>query len=160
MVTSLMILLAFFNGFLIVTARVVNAKLGLHVSGAGASFWNHFVGFLFLALIVPLLTGGAAIDMAGIPFYLFLGGIIGAGYVAINNLVIPRVGVTKATVLVIAGQIVLGTIIDVANERISNLNITIIGISLVVLGMWVGNHKKVDDSKVQKPAKDPLEVST
>ena len=49
--TSVMILLAFFNGFLIVTTRVVNAKLGLHVSGAGAATWNHFVGFLFLALI-------------------------------------------------------------------------------------------------------------
>ena len=127
MVTSLMILLAFFNGFLIVTNRVVNAKLGLHVSGAGASFWNHFVGFLFLALIVPFLTEGGGRDIGEIPFYLFLGGIIGACYVAISSLVIPKVGATKATILVIAGQIVLGTIIDVVNGEISNINITIRG---------------------------------
>ena len=150
MVTSLMILLAFFNGFLIVTTRVVNAKLGLHVAGTGAAIWNHFVGFLFLAPIVPFLKGGTLIDIGRIPFYLFLGGIIGAGYVAINNSVIPRIGATKATILVIAGQIIFGTIIDVANERITNLSIAILGISLVLLGMWVGNHKKVKVIKVYK----------
>lgn len=159
MVTSLLILLALFNGFLIVVNRVVNAKLGLHVSGAGASFWNYFVGFLFLTLMVPFFARGAAIDVAGIPFYLFLGGILGACYLAIVNLVIPRVGTTKATVLVIAGQIVLGTIIDVANGGISDLHITIIGISLVVIGMWVGDHKKVDNSRSRETQKDPLAVS-
>ena len=159
MVASLMILLAFFNGFLIVTTRVVNAKLGLYVSGTGASFWNHFVGFLFLALIVPVLAGGTAIALGGIPFYLFFGGIIGAGYVAINNLVMPKLGATKATVSVIAGQIVLGTIIDVANQRVSNLSITMLGISLVVLGMWVGKRKKEHDSKAHKTYKDHLETS-
>ena len=141
MVTSLIILLAFFNGFLIISNRLVNAKLGRYVSGAGASFWNHLVGFLFLVLIVPLLTAQGAVDIGEIPFYLFLGGIIGAGYVAINNLVIPKLGATKATVLVIAGQIVLGVIIDVANERVSNFSITVLGISLVVLGMWIGDRK-------------------
>jgi bacterial/archaeal transporter family-2 protein len=143
MVTSLLILLAFFNGFLIVTNRVVNAKLGLHVTGAGASFWNHFVGFLFLTIIVSFLIEGGDSDIGAIPFYLFLGGIIGACYVAISSLVIPKVGATKATILVIAGQIVLGTIIDIANGKISNINTTIIGISLVVLGIWIGNNKKM-----------------
>ncbi|KAA3644770.1 MAG: DMT family transporter [Chloroflexi bacterium] len=159
MLTFLMILLAFLNGFLIVTTRVVNAKLGLHLSGTGASFWNHFIGFLFLALMMPLFSGGATIDIVEIPFYLFLGGIIGAGYVAINNLVIPKVGATKTTVLVIAGQIVLGTIIDIANERISNISMTILGMSLVVLGMWVGINKKEGDSKSYEPQIDSTEVS-
>jgi len=147
MITYVMILLSFFNGFLIVMTRVVNAKLGLHISGAGAAIWNHVVGFLFLMIIVPFLTVGVTISLEGVPFYLFLGGIIGAGYVAINNWVMPRVGATKATVLVIAGQIVLATIIDIATGKVSNFNITIMGISLVVLGMWVGNYRKVDASK-------------
>ena len=147
MAVSLMILLALFNGLLIVTTRIINAKLGLHISGAGAAFWNHVVGFLFLALIMSLFTKGGDINLGEIPFYLFLGGIVGASYVAINSFVMPRIGATKATVLVIAGQIVLGTIIDISNGKISNINITIIGISLVILGMWVGN-KKGDASEV------------
>jgi len=141
MIIMFMILLAFFNGSLIVSTRVVNAKLGLYVSSAGAAFWNHLVGFLFLALIVPFLTSSLGITVERIPFYLFLGGILGASYVAINNWVLPKVGVTKATVLVIAGQIIVGTIIDFANGKISNFSITIIGISLVILGMWIGNYE-------------------
>lgn len=145
------IILALLNGFMIVTTRVVNAKLGLYISGTGAAVWNHLVGFIFLSLWVPFLTNGTSFDLKGIPFYLFLGGFIGAGYVAINNWLIPNVGATKATVLVIAGQIVFGTIIDAANGNISNLNLTVIGITLVVLGMWVGNYKKMITINVQKP---------
>lgn len=139
---SLMILLAFFNGLLVVTTRVINAKLGLYVSGAGASFWNHFVGWLFLMLIVPILSGGGVVELGGIPLYLYLGGLIGAGYVVINNIVIPKVGATRATILIIAGQIVLGTWIDVVNGRISNLSMTLFGITLLIMGMWLGNLGK------------------
>ena len=142
MVTSFMILLAVFNGLLIVTTRVINARLGQYVSGTGASFWNHFVGWLLLMLILPFVPVGGGISFHGIPLVLYLGGFIGAVYVVINNLVIPKVGATKATVLIIAGQIVLGTVIDVFSGKISNFNMTILGISLVILGMWVGNQKK------------------
>lgn len=159
MVTPLMILLALFNGLLIVTNRIFNARLGLHISGAGAALWNHGVGFLFLVLILLFFREKGISNVWGIPFYLFLGGIIGACYVAIYSFVMPKVGTTKATVLVIAGQIVLGTIIDVANGKISNINITILGISLVILGMWVGNHKPVDISEVHKPQRARPEVS-
>ena len=142
MITALMIFLALFNGLMVVTSRVFNATLGGHVSGAGAAFWNHVVGCIFLALAIPFFQT-EDINMGEIPVYLFLGGIIGACYVAINSFVMPRVGATKATILVIAGQIVLGTVIDVSNGKISNLAVTVTGISLVVLGMWVGGYKKV-----------------
>ncbi|NIT55680.1 MAG: hypothetical protein GWN00_05400 [Aliifodinibius sp.] len=143
--------MAFLNGLLVVITRVVNAKLGLHVSGTGAAIWNHFVGFLFLALLMPFIRIETGIDFGGVPFYLFLGGMLGAGYVAINNWVMPKVGATKATVLVIAGQIILGAIIDFANGKISNLGFTIGGILLVVFGMWVGNYKKAAAVPLPKP---------
>ncbi len=140
--TTLMIALAFLNGFLIVTTRVVNARLGEYVSSVGAAIWNHFVGFLFLALIIPFFTDRFAVNGSDIPLYLFLGGIIGAGYVAISNSVIPEIGATKATILVVAGQIIVGTIIDVATGKVSNLSVTIVGITFVLLGMQVGNRRK------------------
>lgn len=159
MITSLMILLALFNGLLIATNRVFNAKLGLHISGAGAAFWNHLVGFLFLAFIMGFFTTGEGSAIGGVPFYLFLGGIIGACYVAINSFVMPRIGATKTTVLVIVGQVVLGTIIDGFNGKISDLNMTILGISLVILGMWIGNYKKADKPRTYKPQNDCLRIS-
>ncbi len=149
MATSLMVMLAFFNGLMIVTTRVVNARLGLHISSAGSSFWNHFIGFFSLVILSPILFSGMVIEMKSIPVYLFLGGLIGALYVTINSLVIPRIGASKTTVLVIAGQIVIGTIIDIFNGSVSNVGMTIIGISLVVVGMWIGNQKKETDLPLQ-----------
>lgn len=154
----MMIVLAFFNGFLIVTTRAVNANLGKYVSGAGASFWNHLVGFLFLALILPMFSVGTSVEIGGISLYLFLGGVLGAGYVAVNNLVMPQLGATKATVLVIAGQIIIGTIIDVANGGVSNLSITVFGISLVLLGMWIGKRKKERYTKALQSYNNHLEA--
>ena len=145
MATSLMVLLAFINGLMIVTTRVMNAKLGTYISSAGSSFWNHFIGFLTLVVLSPILFSGMDVNIAGIPSYLFLGGLIGALYVTINSLVIPRIGASKTTVLVIAGQILIGTIIDLINGRVSNVGLTILGISMVVMGMWIGNQDKTED---------------
>jgi transporter family-2 protein len=78
--------------------------------------------------------------------------------VAINSFVMPRVGATQATVLVIAGQVVLGAMIDVANGKISNVTMTMIGISLVILGMWLGHYRKANVSEVHKPQKDRVEA--
>ncbi|NNF99152.1 MAG: DMT family transporter [Desulfobacteraceae bacterium] len=149
MIPAYMLVLAFFNGLLIVTTRIINAKLGLHVSGVGSAVWNHFIGFLFLALLMPFHAIGAPLDIGGVPLYLFLGGFIGAGYVALNSWVMPKIGATTATVLLIAGQIILGTIIDAVNGKISNLYTTTIGIALLVSGIWIGGHKKAPASAVQ-----------
>ena len=159
MITSLMIVLALFNGLLIVTNRVFNARLGLHISGAGAAFWNHLVGFFFLVVVTSFLTGISGNGIGQIPFYLFLGGMIGAGYVAINSFVMPRIGTTKATVLVIAGQVVLGTMIDVYTGKVSNITMTVVGIGLVIVGMWIGNSKKINNNEAYKPRKERAEVS-
>ncbi len=144
MTMILMISLAFFNGLLIVTNRVFNAQLGLHISGTGAAFWNHVVGSIVLVFIVSFLTDQQAIDFEVIPIYLFLGGLIGASYVALNSFVMPHLGATTATVLVIGGQIILATIIDVANAKISNVTITLIGISLIIFGIWLGAKSKFE----------------
>lgn len=142
MLTAVMSILAITNGLIIVTSRVFNAKVGEYVSGAGASFWNHLTGFLFLIIILPMTTNLGQIQLSGLPFYIFLGGLIGAGYVAINSFLFPKVGTTKATVLIIAGQIFLGTMIDFWNGKINNFAITLVGIGLIVIGMWIGNYKK------------------
>lgn len=127
--------LALFNGFLIAGVRVTNAKLGMYVSAAGASFWNHLTGFLALALTVPWLLGVPDADFNGIPFYLYLGGLLGAVYIAVNNTVIPSIGAGRSTVIVIAGQIMFGALLDFAGTGMTAVLPSFLGITLVVLGM-------------------------
>lgn len=138
--------LALFNGLLIAGVRVTNANLGQFVSSAGASIWNHLTGFLALALIVPRQLGTAAIDLTGAPYYLYLGGILGAIYIALNNVVIPRLGAAKTTMIVIAGQIIFGALLDFAGAGMTDIAPSVAGIALVVLGMWIGYRAKGDPS--------------
>jgi bacterial/archaeal transporter family-2 protein len=148
MVAPFIILLAFFNGFLVIATRLINAKLGLFVSSAGASFWNHAVGFLFLLIVSPIYSGNNPLVIKGVPLYLFLGGVIGSAYVILNNFVIPKIGATTTTILVIGGQITIATAIDFLNHKIDHLTITIVGITLVVFGMWVGKRNlTIENSK-------------
>jgi len=141
MTTTLIILLAFFNGILIVVNRVLNAKLGLYLSATGASFWNHSVGFVTLTLLVPFYNDSSNIETTGIPYYLFLGGIVGACYVGISSFILPKIGATKTTVLVVAGQIIVGTIFDILLGNIVSINTTLLGILLVIIGVWIGTIK-------------------
>lgn len=136
-----MILLSLFNGISITVSRILNAKLGTYVSSSGASVWNHLTGFLILIPILPFLNHPTPIDYAAIPFVLYIGGLIGSVYVLINNVVIPKIGATKSTMLLIAGQIVVGVMIDFKNGKISNLPINLFGVSLVLLGMWIKNSE-------------------
>lgn len=141
---KVMIFLALFNGLLVILARLANARLGTFISGTGASIWNHVVGFVVLTVIVLFMPGGRAPiwQLSDIPLYLFLGGLLGAAYVALNNWVIPHVGATRGTLLVVAGQMVVGTLIDIGRGAVSNIALTAIGLLLIGGGVWLGGQKK------------------
>lgn len=131
-------LLALGNGILVVLTRLINARLGQFVSWSGASIWNHLVGFAVLAVFILVRPAGQLEGLMTVPVYLFLGGLIGAGYVALNNWILPKIGAAHGTILVIAGQIGIGTIIEVVRGQVTNLPLTLTGITLVLIGVWSG----------------------
>ncbi len=106
------ILLALLNGVLIALARNLNGRLSMSRGAFFSSWVNHLGGFLFLTLMV-LFAQGLQAPFTDIPWYAFLGGAIGALYVGLNSFVVPRLGVTLSTLLVIAGQLLVSVLIDV-----------------------------------------------
>lgn len=141
MLTLFMILLAVSNGLLIVAARLINARLGQFVSWSGASIWNHVVGFGVLVAFFLVWPDQTRLDLGGIPPYLLLGGVFGAVYVAVNNWLIPKIGAAQGTILVIAGQIGVGTLIDFASGQVENLPLTLLGMTLIVTGLLIGRRE-------------------
>ncbi|WP_028973015.1 DMT family transporter [Spirochaeta cellobiosiphila] len=133
----LFIILAFINGFLVITSRSLNAQLGAKTSPIGASIWNHVTGFLFM-LLLQFLLGKWTINIKNPPFYIFIGGAIGAIYVSLANYLIPRTGTAKATILMIGGQIFLAAIIDLLKGNIDTPHWTLLGIALVISGVCIG----------------------
>lgn len=76
---------------------------------------SFFVGTLFLALIT-LLMGGSLLPglsfIAAQPWWIWLGGLLGAIYLTSNILLFPKLGALQTVILPICGQIAMGIVID------------------------------------------------
>ncbi len=136
------IIIALSNGFLVVISRLLNARLGREINPAGASIWNHFTGTLMM-LLVYFLMSGKYFDFKSIPLYVFLGGVIGAVYVMISNYIIPKIGASKSVILMIAGQIIIATLIDYFRNIVGNPLIALTGILLIIFGVYIGEKGKI-----------------
>lgn len=135
------ILFALTNGVLIALARVLNGRLAVQRDAFYASWINHIVGFAALSLMV-IITVGVPANLGTIPTYLYFGGIIGALYVSLNSYIVPKLGVTVATLFVIAGQLLMSVSLDVWLGKISwqisvEMGLLIGGCLLIVLGFYL-----------------------
>jgi len=144
------ILLAMFNGVLIGFSRSFNGRLSMSYGPFQASFCNHIIGFLFLAILLYLFTeltlSSISIQISAVPISLYIGGIIGAFYVAINSLVLTKIGVVKSALLVISAQMITGVVIDYIqrNTQGSLLDAAaqLLGIILIVIGIYLSKAPK------------------
>lgn len=128
--------LALSNGLLIGLNRSINSRLSLQLGAVGASLWNHAVGFLFLLALALGLSGSPLRqNWSQVPLPLFLGGAIGAVFVALNSSVLPRIGAMRTTLLIVAGEMLTGTLIDAWSGRIQSLGAAALGIGLLLVGL-------------------------
>ncbi|MCB0327479.1 MAG: DMT family transporter [Bdellovibrionales bacterium] len=129
-----MILLSFLAGLFISVSRVVISKQSLEIGALASSFWNHIVGLIFILSIVLFSGEILRVDFVQIPWPYFLGGVIGASFVAINSWVIPTLGATKTIVFIIGFQMLSSTLIDFYLDKIHQLPHALLGVTLIVCG--------------------------
>lgn len=109
-----------------------------------ASLTNFLVGTVVLILLnIALRTSMPTIsEMKAVPWYLFLGGAIGAMFVTSVVLLIPQIGVTTMLAASIAGQLIIAAIIDhygffgisvhtISLSRVAGIVLLILGIILI-----------------------------
>lgn len=133
------IVLALLNGVLIAIARALNGRLAAQKDALYASWINHLVGFAALSLL--LILSGRPEGLTDVPPWLLLGGVIGALYVSLNSYIVPKLGVTVATLLVIAGQMVMSVILDIWLGKLpwvmnGPMLMLILGSALLVFGFY------------------------
>lgn len=137
-----LIVLALLNGVCIGLSRAINGRLALDRGAFHASLCNHIVGFLFLSLLL-VATGsvnGATFGQA--PWGAYLGGVIGALFVALNSYVLPRLGTLRAALLIISGQMLAGVVIDRLRDSGDTISAQILGVGLILLGVYVARMEK------------------
>lgn len=135
-------LMALAAGILIGASRSLNGRLSLSTSPLIASFWNHFVGFIFLSAIALTLGGLMPNGLPEAPWTSWLGGTLGVIFVASGSWLIPRIGATMTALLVIAGQMVSGVALDLALGRSDGLLLKAIGVALILAGMYLAQRRK------------------
>jgi len=141
------ILFAFLNGILIGINRAMNGRLAASIAPMGASFWNHLVGFCFLVILVYLTsTFDFLHTLQEVPLFSYLGGVIGALFVAMNSWVFTRIGATRTILLVIGGQMLGGTILDMATGAIKSVPVQVIGIALIIIGIKIAQRSSQGQS--------------
>ncbi|MBM7073234.1 DMT family transporter [Shewanella sp. 202IG2-18] len=136
-----MIILALLNGILIGLARTLNGRLGSSRGAFLASFVNHFVGFVFLTIMLWLVFETPHYDES-IPTHAYLGGIIGALYVAVNSFVLHKVGAVTSILCVLSGQMLASLMIDMWLLDSALSSTQILGILCIFAGMYLTLTKK------------------
>ena len=130
------ILLALLNGVMIGASRAINGRLSVALGPARTSLWNHAIGFAFLTALVLVARDGAIAADLHAPPSAYLGGLLDVVFVAANSHVLPRLGATTTTILVISAQMVASVGIDSLAAPISSGILVNIGATcLIVLGV-------------------------
>ncbi|MDU1142387.1 DMT family transporter [Aeromonas rivipollensis] len=134
---TLLILLGLLNGVAVSLSRTLNGRLASARGAMTASLANHLLGFGLLGALLILkgapwerLAGLAG--LAGLDPWLLLGGVLGALFVAISSWAIGRVGALACALLIVAGQLAGGALLDALAGRLAGSDL--LGILLVLAG--------------------------
>ncbi|MGZ9165392.1 MAG: DMT family transporter [Anaerolineales bacterium] len=118
-------------------ASMISQRLGLFES----VFIVH-VGGAFVSLIPLLIYGGGKLGQwRSLPWYTLIAGVFGLIVIGAISYMIPRVGVAAAITTIVAGQLLVGTILDhygLLGAMEKSMDATrAIGLAVVLVGVWL-----------------------
>lgn len=105
-------LLALIGGMAVALQSQINGGLGKKVGVIEGSFISFFVGTMALLFILLFFGNGNISAISTVPKWQLIGGLLGAFFVIVQVIVVPKIGVSATLLAVIVGQILIGAIID------------------------------------------------
>jgi transporter family-2 protein len=118
-------------------ASMLSQRLGVMES----VFIVHIGGALVALLPLLIYGGGKLAHWRSVPWYTLTAGVFGLVVISAISYMIPRIGVAASITTIVAGQLLVGTILDHfgllgAVER--SLDPTrVIGLIVVLVGVWL-----------------------
>jgi len=138
-------------GFIIFIGLIGGIAVG--VQGPLASLMSQRIGVLesvfyvhlggtFAALIPLIFYGGRNLSRWNtLPWYVLGAGALGLVVISAMSFMVPRIGVAPSTVLIVAGQLFVGVILDhyglLGVDSRSLDSTRILGLLLVFVGVWL-----------------------
>lgn len=110
--------------------------------GVMESIFIIHIGGAIAALIPLVIYGGGKLgNWRSVPWYALLAGVFGLVVIFSMSYMIPRVGVATALIILLAGQLFIGTLLDhfgLLGAAHRPLDITrVVGLSVVLAGVWL-----------------------
>jgi transporter family-2 protein len=102
------------GGFLAYGSAANTKLMQLTRSPIAAATINFIMGFLTLAilLLLKVISPLSINQISQAPWWAFLGGALGAIFVTLNTIIIPKLGLTTTTMAIVFGQILMSLIVD------------------------------------------------
>lgn len=146
------IFLAFITGFFVILSLIINSRLSENIGVFQGTLFNYIVGLgvtsiLFMGSIVKIDFG----KLSSVPFWGFLGGILGVAVVSLSNVVIPKIPAIYSTLLIFLGQLFMG----IALDYYLGYNISkgkILGAVLIICGLTINTLM----DKNEKPGEEVI----
>jgi transporter family-2 protein len=137
----ILLLLMFVAGALVAVQPSVNARLAQKIGLVESSTVSFLVGTIFLFLLTMVFGRGSFRALTQVSWWELTGGLMGAFFVSIVILVVPRLGTGAVMAVAIAGQLLTAILLDhfqLFGFRGIALNASrISGVALMLLGTWL-----------------------
>ena len=105
-------LLAMVGGMALAVQGQINGGLGRKIGVIESSFVSFSIGTLALFFLFIFFGNGQISAVSTVPKWQLVGGLLGAFFVFVQVLVVPKIGVSTTLIAVIVGQLLLGAVID------------------------------------------------
>ena len=107
-----MLLLMVCGGMAVAIQPSINARLAQKIGPYESSLISFAVGTLAMLLIVLVAGRGNLRALGGASWWELTGGFLGAFFVTLTIVAVPRLGTTAVMAAVIAGQLITGATMD------------------------------------------------
>lgn len=118
-------------------SSMISQKLGVLES----IFIVHLGGAIFALIPLIIYGGGKLSQWRSVPWYALCAGAFGLVVIFAMSYMIPRVGVATSLIILLAGQLLIGTVLDYfgwLGAAQKSLDVTrILGLAVVLLGAWL-----------------------
>ena len=136
-------MLSFLSGVILAVMIQINGGLSGQFGAYHAALYIHIVGSVFAALLL-LLRRQRVSGIKGLPFWMFLGGVIGVLTTVFHNIVFSHISLTSIMALDLFGQLVLSYSIDRfgwfgMERRKEDLSIPCVLLSVVGIALMLDN---------------------
>lgn len=139
---AFLVVVALLNGAVNIINKMVNVRAKQVLGMANGTLINYIEGTL-IALVLSLLLGERHLlqlnYLSEIPFLYYLGGLFGLAAMILTIKGMERVPVAVSAVVVLAGQLLAGFVMDALSGRVGLKELA--GLCLVGAGVWWNNRQ-------------------